>query len=136
MDFFCRDGWIDISRRYYFCKHEKTWKNLWQLIHAKIYPNKIQLFTCKFSELNAHVKSMGSVKIHFEVWGNHLSYNNTCLLHQEQMCLKRLCFDGCFSHVRALDLNMEELSLKMKGSLSLNSTVHDLTNLLHYEPNL
>lgn len=42
-------------------------------------------------ELNAHIKPMGSAKIHFEAWSNHSSCNNTtCLIYQEQMCLKRL----------------------------------------------
>ena len=49
-------------------------------------------------ELNTYIKSVGSVKIHFEAWSNHLSSNNTYLPCQEHMRLKRLCFEGYFSH--------------------------------------
>ena len=50
-------------------------------------------------ELNGHIKSAGFIKIHFEAWSNHISCNNKiCLVCQEQMRLKKLCFMGCFSH--------------------------------------
>ena len=50
------------------------------------------LHTISLCELNAHIKSVGSTKIHFEAWSNHLSCNNiTCLLSQKKMYLKSLC---------------------------------------------
>ena len=78
-----------------------------------------------------YTNSVGSVKIHFETWNNHLSYK-TCLLCQEQMYLKRLCFEGYFSLVvpRAC---LWEKHLLMKDSLSLNTNVPDWMNLLHCE---
>ena len=54
------------------------------------------LHTNSVCELNSHTKSVDSVKIQFEAWSNHLFCNNTCLLSQKQMCLKRFCFDGGF----------------------------------------
>ena len=51
---------------------------------SSLHPN----WLCK---LNADIKPMGSAKIHFEAGSNHPSCNNTtCLIYQEQMCLKRL----------------------------------------------
>ena len=67
----------------------------------KFIPMKYErLHTNPLCDINAHIKSVGFVKIHFEAWSNHHTCDNiTCLLCQEQMYLfKSFCFKGCFYH--------------------------------------
>ena len=79
----------------------KIWKHLRQLIDVKFTPVKYSSLRKNLvCELNAHIKSMGSVQIHFEAWGNNLSCN-TCLLCPEKMSSKKLCFEVFFSQGRA-----------------------------------
>ena len=99
--FLCHDWQISVSQCTIFANLNKIWKHLRQLIDVKFTPVKYSsLHRNLVCELNAHIKSMGSVQIHFEAWGNNLSCN-TCLLCPEKMSLKKLCFEVFFCQGRA-----------------------------------
>ena len=128
-------SWLTDQRftRYYFCKLDQNlkklvttnpWKNLYNSLHTNL-----------VFELNTHIKLVCSAKIHFQSWSSYRFCNNVCL-NVKSKCLKKFCFEGCFSLARHKAWLWEKHIL-MKGSLSLiylNTHVHDLMNLLHCEP--
>ena len=134
--FFCHDWQINVSLGTIFANLAKIWKNLWQLINEKVNPIKYSsLHTNSICDLDAHIKSVGSVKIHVK----HEAIISPATIHvylSRTNVFQVLCFEGCFSHGWAWLDWLWEKHLLMKGNLSLNTTVHDLMNLLHCENSL
>ena len=94
--------WIFLSRltdqrftRYYFCKLDQNLKKLvttnpWKNLYNSLHTNSV-------FELNTHIKLVCSAKIHFQAWSSYRFCNNVCL-NVKSKCLKKFCFEGCFSH--------------------------------------